>query len=105
MLTNTEYRALKIGITTKQSRTDRIKEHQLQGWNLAKKWNVATGADAEFIESAVLRWWRNTLGAPEALTRSQMPSGGHTETAAFVYVDEIATIEVVDALVEEFQSS
>lgn len=105
LLVNAEFCALKIGMTTKQSRTDRIRDHERHGWSLAKKWNTATGADAELIESAVIKWWREIIGAPEALTRTQMPSGGHTETAALVHVDKDTTMEVVDALVEEFQSS
>jgi hypothetical protein len=92
---------LKIGITTKESRTDRIHDHELKGWNLVQKWETESGLDAEIIETAVLKWWRQSLGAPQALTRSQMASGGHTETAALVYVDERTTIELVDSLIEE----
>ena len=99
---NTDFQALKIGITTKESRTDRIRAHELKGWSLIKKWGTETGLGAEIIESAILKWWRHSLGAPVALTRNQMPSGGHTETAALVYVDQKTTIEVVDALLDEF---
>jgi|694.fasta_scaffold154688_2 hypothetical protein len=101
LMLNADYQALKIGITTKESRTDRIHDHELKGWNLVQKWETESGLDAEIIETAVLKWWRQSLGAPQALTRSQMASGGHTETAALVYVDERTTIELVDSLIEE----
>ena len=100
LMFNTDYQALKIGITTKHSRTDRIRDHELKGWSLVKKWDTESGLEAEIIESAVLAWWRDSLGAPQALTRSQMPSGGHTETAALIFVDEQTTIEVVEALLD-----
>jgi hypothetical protein len=103
LMLNTDYQALKIGITTQHSRTDRIHDHELKGWSLVKKWDTETGLDAELVESATLRWWRESLGAPQALTSSQMPSGGHTETAALIYVDQKTTIEVVEALLDEIQ--
>ena len=101
LMLNADYQALKIGITTKESRTDRIHDHELKGWSLVQKWETESGLDAEIIETAVLKWWRHSLGAPQALTRSQMASGGHTETAALVYVGEQTTIELVDSLIEE----
>jgi len=101
LMLNTDYQALKIGITTKHSRTDRIHDHELKGWRLVEKWDTETGLEAEIIESTILKWWRDSLGAPEALTSSQMPSGGHTETAALIYVDQKTTIELVEALLDE----
>ena len=103
LMVNSDYQALKIGITTQQSRTDRIRDHELKGWSLVKKWDTETGLEAELVESAILNWWRESCGAPQALTSSQMPSGGHTETAALLYVDEKITIEVVEALLDELQ--
>ena len=101
---NTDFQALKIGITTKESRTDRIHDHELKGWGLIQKWNTDTGLEAEIIESAVLKWWRTSLGAPIALTSVQMPSGGFTETAALVHVDKNTTIEVVESLLESLKT-
>ena len=103
LMRNSDFQALKIGITTKESRTDRIRDHELKGWSLVQKWNTETGLEAEIIESAVLKWWRKTLGAPIALTSAQMPSGGFTETAALVHVDKATTIEVVESLLENLK--
>jgi len=101
LMLNADYQALKIGITTRESRTDRIHDHELKGWSLVQKWDTESGLEAEIIEAAVLKWWRYSLGAPQALTSSQMASGGHTETAALVYVDKQTTIDLVDSLIEE----
>ena len=105
LMSNSDFQVLKIGITTKESRTDRIRDHELKGWHLVKSWSTETGLDAEIIESAVLKWWRHSLGAPPALSSSQMPSGGHTETAALIHVEETSTIEFVDFLVDELGPS
>lgn len=105
LMFNADFHSLKIGITTKESRTNRIRDHELKGWSLIKKWDTETGLDAEIVESAVLKWWRHSLGAPQALTGSQMPSGGHTETAALIHVEEQSTIEFVDFLIEELNPS
>jgi hypothetical protein len=103
LMANSDFQVLKIGITTKESRTDRIRDHELRGWSLIQKWNTDTGLEAEIIESAVLKWWRTTLSAPIALTSAQMPSGGYTETAALVHVDKEMTIEVVESLLADIK--
>jgi hypothetical protein len=103
-MVNKDFQALKIGITTKESRTNRIRAHELKGWGLIQKWNTETGLEAEIIESAVLKWWRTSLGAPIALTSVQMPSGGFTETAALVHVDKDMTVEVVESLLESLKT-
>jgi hypothetical protein len=105
LMANADFQALTIGITTQEARPDRIHDHELKGWSLIKKWETETGLDAEIIESAVLKWWRHSLGAPQALTGIQMPSGGHTETAALIHVEEKSTIEFVDFLIDELEPS
>ena len=87
LMTNATYAAAKIGITTEKSRTDRIRDHERGGWTLIEKWRTPTGFDAEIIENAILSWWRIDIGAPIAMQREDMPSGGFTETAALIHVD------------------
>jgi hypothetical protein len=81
------FASVKIGISTEKARTDRIRDHIRGGWTLIEKWSTQTGFDAEIIENAILNWWRVELGAPIALKREDMPSGGFTETAALLHVD------------------
>lgn len=104
LMNHSEFHAFKIGITTKTARTDRIREHSRHGWKLQHKWETDTGLVAETVETAILGWWRNTLKAPEALTAEQMPSGGHTETIAALYVETDEIIERVSALCDELNS-
>ena len=52
-----------------------------------RTWDVATGVQAINIEQSILRWWRDDLGAPYALTKDDMPQGGRTETASLLWVD------------------
>ena len=47
----------------------------------------STGVEATLIELAALNCWRIIVGMLVALTSSQMPSGGNTESVALVYVD------------------
>ena len=87
LMKNETFASVKIGITTEKARTDRIRDHKRRGWTLIQKWKTLTGFDAEIIESAILHWWRNELGAPIAMKSTDMPSGGFTETAALIHVD------------------
>jgi hypothetical protein len=64
---------------------------------MIKTWEFETGADAEFVESFVLDVW-NTL--PHAVVPSDMPSGGHTETASLDDVTETEALAPIDATVD-----
>ncbi len=79
--------AVKVGVTTANAREDRLAAHGRDGWEELGRWNVASGDIAVEIERAVLSYWRNSLGAPQALTRDQMPRGGWSETASLLWVD------------------
>ena len=54
--------ALKIGIRNLTSR--RLEDHQRYGWTLVDEWAFSDGTLAPDVESSVLDWWRNELGAP-----------------------------------------
>lgn len=105
LLRNDSYRALKIGITTRTARTDRIQEHARSGWILLNKWETPTGLEAEILETAILDWWRKVLRAPVALTADQMPAGGFTETSFMVHVSADQTIQRLAALLDEVYHS
>lgn len=98
LLRHPDFYALKIGISTTSARTNRVREHQRSGWELVKLWETTSGLDAELIESAVLSWWRRDKGAPPALDRAMMPSGGYTETASMVHVEVNETVSRVEAM-------
>ena len=92
---------LKVGVTTATAKEVRVNTHARTGWVIVQTWDTPTGDDAERVEQQVLDWWRNELGAPAALTKAEMPTGGHTETAALIHVDIDWTIDRVNWLVSQ----
>jgi hypothetical protein len=96
LMTNYEYVALKIGVTTTNASKDRIGQHKANGWTLIQKWSTPTGDDAEVVEATVLKWWREGLGAPAFVPRVAMPQDGASETASLAAVDLYETIAFID---------
>lgn len=74
--------AHKIGIAgvSKEKKSDRVYNHQSNGWVLFSKWNFSEGRDAEQIELQILRKLRNEMNIPPYLSKEEMPIGGWTET-------------------------
>ena len=94
---------LKVGVSTTAAKQIRVDAHGKTGWVIIQTWDTPTGDDAERIEQQVLAWWRNELGAPAALTKAEMPSGGWSETAALIHVDIDWTIDRVNWLVSQLE--
>jgi hypothetical protein len=82
LITHQHLSAAKIGITGEDSKTDRLAQHEREGWVVVGAWDVAYGRQAEEIETGILRWWREELDAPRAVTADLMPQGGYTETVS-----------------------
>ena len=104
LMKSTEFFALKIGITGDDGtllRKNRVKQHGDAGWELVAKWHVKQGSDAEDIESIVLAWWRVELAAPAAVSKSDMPQGGWTETASLLFVTVDDTINYVKSRIHD----
>lgn len=74
---------LKIGIANTQSK--RLADHSRYGWELHSRIECNNGRQAIFIETAVLRWFRQELKAPVACTPKDMPQRGWTETISIDY--------------------
>ena len=89
---------LKVGVSTTAAKAVRVDAHAKTGWVTIETWDTPTG-DAEQIEQQILGWWRNELGAPPALTKTEMPTGGWSETAALIHVDIDDTINRINRLV------
>ncbi|MBT5851660.1 MAG: hypothetical protein HOH36_14620 [Acidimicrobiaceae bacterium] len=45
-------------------------------WELVGSWDVAYGRRAEEIEEEILSWWREEIGAKQAVGAEAMPQGG-----------------------------
>ncbi len=91
--------SVKIGITGTTSISDRIGSHQRRGWELIQTWQVVSGFVAEEMETQVIDYWRDVLGAPASVHRDEMPQGGWTETASLLFVDVDDTRRLVQEMV------
>lgn len=74
---------LKIGIANTQSK--RLADHSRHDWELHSLIECSNGRQAIFIETAILRWFRQELKAPIACTPKDMPQRGWTETITIEY--------------------
>ena len=101
LLRRDDYFVLKIGITTRATKSNRVERHEGYGWTVVAQWDVPTGDVAEQVERRVLHRWREVFGAPAAVTREQMPQGGWSETASLLWVDPDDTVRFVDRCVSE----
>ena len=84
----------KIGITSTQATTDRILQHQSQGWRLKALWDLPTLSDARAVERQVLAYWRISLGL--AAVEVHMPQAGTTETAQLSPAQVESTLERIE---------
>jgi hypothetical protein len=101
LLERKDFFSAKVGITTPNSRTDRIAAHVKEGWQLVQSWTTDTAFQAEEVEEDILSWWRNDLEAPISMRREDMKSGW-TETASLLYVDIETTSVRIERLISEF---
>ena len=101
LLERQDFFSAKVGITTPNSRTDRIAAHVKEGWRLVRSWTTNTAFQAEEVEEDILSWWRNDLEAPISMRREDMKSGW-TETASLLYVDLETTSVRIERLISEF---
>ena len=100
LLERQDFFSAKVGITTPNSKTDRIAAHVKEGWQLVSTWKTPTAAEAEVIEDKSLEWWREVLDAPISMRQEDMKSGW-TETASLLYINIDDTATYIDQLVSE----
>jgi hypothetical protein len=102
LLERQDFFSAKVGITTPNSKTDRIAAHIKEGWQLVSTWKTPTAAEAEVIEDKTLEWWRQVLDAPISMRQEDMKSGW-TETASLLYVSIEDTSDYIDRLVSALE--
>ncbi len=102
LLRHDRHQALKIGVASEVSKYDRIAHHARHGWEIVSSWVTPSGDHAAAVEQGVLRWWREEIGAPIALSRKEMPQGGWTETASLLHVGLSTTNRRIEDLTAEF---
>jgi hypothetical protein len=89
LITNHRFDALKIGIANfaEAAYEDRVERHIKHGWQPYKATQFTMTETAFQVEQATLRWLRTTRKLPPALTRTDMPQGGWTETVNATAID------------------
>lgn len=83
-ISNPELRAMKIGITNIDAKTDRVRRFESKGWQVIHTVEHENGAVARSIEKRMFRHVRENLGLPQFLEKGELrPLGGETETFEF----------------------
>lgn len=93
-----KYQSIKIGVSNNDSKPNRLKAHQKQGWTTYKVRNYTSGEKAESVETKVLRWLRKERNLGRHLSSRHMPQGGHSETVDASEID----LPTIWAKVQEF---
>lgn len=101
LLIHEQLGAVKVGVTSTDARSDRIQQHSRKGWELVGSWDVAYGRRAEEIEEEILSWWREEIGAPQAVEAESMRQGGATETAPLALISLTETATKIGRLVAD----
>lgn len=94
LLSHLEFGALKVGVGNSQAgkKNDRIKRLMKFGWEVHRRWDFETGAEAFGYEQIILNHLRKDLGLPIYLNLDLMKkTGGHTET---VDADSITLLQL-----------
>jgi hypothetical protein len=101
LITHTDLRAAKIGIT--DSSGSRLKTHSTRGWQVLCSVTVL-GERALLIEAEILEWWRGELALPAYLGPQEMKQCGSTETVSAEDIDRALTIRLIWHLAEAPQT-
>jgi hypothetical protein len=99
LLEHLDLGAIKVGISTTASKTDRIGQHELNGWTRINVWSVTTGFVAREVEQEILGWWRNEMKLLPGCSGTDMPQGGHTETVSAIEIDTDEVIQRIEKLI------
>jgi len=91
--------AYKIGIgnIAKKPYWDRIYVHQTQGWRIVKVWHFENGHLPEKIETATLKFIRESLKIKSFLSRRQMRYAGHSETLDVNLISSAKLLKIIEA--------
>ncbi|MBV1850493.1 hypothetical protein [Catellatospora tritici] len=101
---STLHDAIKVGIMA--ARSGRLDQHRRNGWMpwrdddaVTGIWNLPTVLLARTVEREILSWWRDDMQIPPAVSWSDMPQAGATETASATLADPAGTAGRIARLV------
>jgi hypothetical protein len=98
LITNIQLNAHKVGITSKERKSNRLKIHESSGWKTYKILEFKDGSNALSVERAILDWLRLEQNLGPYLSKEEMPQGGHSETVDASEID----LPTIWAKVKEF---
>jgi recombinational DNA repair protein (RecF pathway) len=101
IIANVNHDALKVGISNTDSKPNRIKSHEKNGWQVHQIYNFKSGKLASDLETSVLRWLRKTKELPVHLSPKHMPQGGHSETVSSVEISAFEIQRYVEKLLKK----
>jgi len=87
LITNHILNAHKIGITSNERKSDRLKVHKSAGWKTYNTQEFEDGSRAFQVERNVLEWLRQEKNLGPYLSKEEMPQGGHSETVDASEID------------------
>jgi hypothetical protein len=87
LITNTRLNSHKVGITSSERKSDRLKVHKGSGWETFKILEFKNGSEALRVESETLDWLRLEMNLGPYLSKEEMPQGGHSETVDASEID------------------
>lgn len=105
LITNVAFGAHKIGITNDSAKENRLEKHLKHGWETYRTQYFTDGNKAFEIEQDILAWWRNELGLPVYLSKSEMPQGGFTETVDANELDLLTIWDQIQLISKKLNSS
>ena len=92
-------RAMKIGVTNRDAKSDRLGEFQKQGWIVVFKIESEDGLRIFDLETKLHRWVKNEELLPSFLTQQEMGKlGGWSETFSDDALSESAVIDKMNTL-------
>lgn len=101
LITNSQLNSHKIGITSRERKSDRLKVHRSSGWKVFETLEFDDGSEVLRIERAVLDWARKELNLGPHLSREEVPQGGFSETLDASEIDP----ETIWAKVQELSKN
>lgn len=87
LITNSLLNSHKIGITSYERKSDRLKVHEGSGWKTYKIREFSDGSEALRVEKGILDWLREEMNLAPYLSKEEMPQGGHSETVDASEID------------------
>lgn len=99
LLSNSELKAMKIGITGVLAKTNRLRAFVNAGWQVTRTWKFEKGANASELEAEVLYWLRGVnAGSFKFVERGDLGGmSGHTE----VFAAELVKFEEILRFVDD----